>query len=94
MRTGAAAFLRWKVFEWLASRGYTKNDLTDAELNSVTHFKSQLGGDLVMNFVLQRPDNMMFRAHDALFRFAGATKRQATTLLRQRKTVPAAAGAS
>ena len=44
--TGAAAFLRWKVFEHLAGDGYLGNDLTDATLNPVTHFKSQLGGEL------------------------------------------------
>ena len=43
---GAAAFLRWKVFEHLAGDGYLGNDLTDATLNPVTHFKSQLGGSL------------------------------------------------
>lgn len=50
---GAAAFLRWRAFEALARTGKTGNDLTDAALNSVTHFKSQLGGDLVMSHVLE-----------------------------------------
>jgi hypothetical protein len=44
--SGAAAFLRWKGFEHLAGDGYVGNDLTDATLNPVTHFKSQLGGEL------------------------------------------------
>jgi len=44
--TGVTAFLRWKVFEHLAAEGYLANDLTDATLNPVTHFKSQLGGQL------------------------------------------------
>ena len=45
-RMGATAFLRWRGFEALADLGYEANDLTDAALNSVTHFKSQLGGTL------------------------------------------------
>ena len=44
--SGVTAFLRWKVFEHLAAEGYRGNDLTDATLNPVTHFKSQLGGRL------------------------------------------------
>lgn len=93
MRTGAAAFLRWRVFEWLAARGYCKNDLTDAELNSVTHFKSQFGGDLVMNFVVQRPDNVKFRLHDAFYRVAGAAKLKAVNTLQRRKAAQPAAEA-
>jgi GNAT acetyltransferase-like protein len=46
LKLGASAFLRWKVFEELSRRGYAANDLTDASLNPVTHFKSQLGGTL------------------------------------------------
>ena len=45
-RLGASAFLRWRGFETLAALGYQANDLTDAALNSVTHFKSQFGGSL------------------------------------------------
>lgn len=43
---GASAFLRWKVFEFLNSEGYLANDLTNASLDSVTRFKTQLGGNL------------------------------------------------
>lgn len=46
MRSGVSAFLRWKVFEDLSDQGYLANDLTDAALNPVTKFKSQLGGNL------------------------------------------------
>jgi CelD/BcsL family acetyltransferase involved in cellulose biosynthesis len=46
LRMGASAFLRWRAFESLAQAGYTANDLTDASLNPVTRFKSQLGGEL------------------------------------------------
>lgn len=53
--TGANPFLRWEVFRALADEGYRGNDLTDASLNSVTRFKSQLGGDLEMSLVLRSP---------------------------------------
>jgi hypothetical protein len=56
LNLGANAFLRWKSFEALAALGYLGNDLTDAALNPVTHFKSQLGGDLHTNFVIERPE--------------------------------------
>lgn len=46
IKSGVSAFLRWKVFEYLSAAGYQANDLTDASLNPVTHFKSQLGGTL------------------------------------------------
>lgn len=65
-RLGAAAFLRWRTFEWLAARGKTGNDLTDAALNSVTHFKSQLGGDLVTNLVIETRGTATWRAASAL----------------------------
>lgn len=65
---GASAFLRWRVFEDLSAAGYTGNDLTDAELNPVTHFKSQLGGDLTMSLTLSRPDGLAWRAGE----FAGS----------------------
>lgn len=65
-RVGAASFLRWRAFEWLARQGKTGNDLTDATLNSVTHFKSQLGGDLVTNLVLETPGTKRWRATSAV----------------------------
>jgi len=58
---GATAFLRWKVLEDLAAAGYRANDLTDAELNSVTTFKSQLGGELSLCLEVSRPDRWRFR---------------------------------
>lgn len=56
-RLGASAFLRWRGFEALAQLGYEANDLTDAALNSVTHFKSQLGGSLEAALVLKAPQS-------------------------------------
>ena len=60
-KKGASAFLRWKAFEALAALGYQGNDLTDATLNPVTHFKSQLGGTLEVALVLQSPQSRRFR---------------------------------
>ena len=58
---GTTPFLRWKVCEGLAAEGYLGNDLTDASLNEVTRFKSQLGGELVTNLVLLRTDSSRYR---------------------------------
>ena len=52
--SGATAFLRWKTFEALSALGYAGNDLTDAALNPVTHFKSQLGGDLKLCLICEK----------------------------------------
>ncbi len=61
--TGAAAFLRWKGFEELRNSGYQGNDLTDAALNSVTHFKSQFGGTLETSFVIEMPEAWAYRTY-------------------------------
>lgn len=85
LNLGATPFLRWKVFENLSQLGYTANDLTDAELNPVTHFKSQLGGDLETCLVASRPESAKFRFGEGLNQFAsrargglGAIKRKLT----------------
>jgi hypothetical protein len=61
LRSGASAFLRWKSFEALAAAGYAFADLTDAALNPVTHFKSQLGGRLELALVLDAPRTWPYR---------------------------------
>lgn len=61
MKLGVSALLRWKAFEALSSLGYRANDLTDASVNPVTHFKSQLGGDLVQNIVLDSGKKLAYR---------------------------------
>lgn len=61
LNLGASAFLRWQVFAELAQAGYRANDLTDAELCPVTHFKSQLGGDLSLCLEISRPDALRWR---------------------------------
>jgi hypothetical protein len=85
-RLGAAAFLRWRTFEWLARQGKSGNDLTDATLNSVTHFKSQLGGDLVTNFVVETRGTTAWRAAGALGgAYAGLRQSAAGVVRRIRK---------
>jgi hypothetical protein len=61
VRTGVSALLRWRVFEAMSAAGYAANDLTDASLNAVTHFKSQLGGDLQLFFSLESPRTLRVR---------------------------------
>lgn len=61
-KAGASAFLRWRAFQALAARGFRGNDLTDASLNPVTHFKSQFGGNLEVTLVLQSRISASFRA--------------------------------
>lgn len=66
MRLGAAAFLRWRVFEDLSRLGYEANDLTDAMVASVARFKAQLGGTLELSLIVARPETRRFRAARAL----------------------------
>ena len=65
MKTGVTAFLRWTSFERLRELGHTANDLTDASLNPVTHFKSQLGGSLEQWTELRSPASSRFKVGDA-----------------------------
>ena len=55
LRLGASAFLRWHAFLALHRDGFVANDLTDASLNPVTRFKSQLGGELTATLSVSRP---------------------------------------
>jgi Acetyltransferase (GNAT) domain len=74
LRTGVAAFLRWKVFEAVSKLGFSGNDLTGAGLNPVTHFKSQLGGDLTLFLVLDSPRSLRCRLGDRAEAFYGKSK--------------------
>lgn len=80
---GATAWLRCKSFERLNELGYKANDLTDAHLNSVTHFKSQLGGELQVTYILSLPDNLRFRSRDLFLGAASSAKRVASGILRR-----------
>jgi hypothetical protein len=85
---GASAYLRWKAFEALADLGYSANDLTDAALNPVSRFKSQLGADLHLCLQIARPDGMGIRLRDTVtnaIRMGGRLRR---TLARSREGAP------
>jgi hypothetical protein len=69
-KLGANPFLRWRVFETLAAEGYSANDLTDATLNPVTHFKSQLGGILTPSLAVEVPGTATARFGRTLERTA------------------------
>ncbi len=88
LRSGATAFLRWKGFERLSQLGHTANDLTDATLNSVTHFKSQLGGVLEPWLMVRSRESVRFRlgrrATDLAGQARGAAGAVARRLLRRR----------
>ncbi len=64
-KLGANPFLRWRAFEALAAAGSVANDLTDASLNPVTHFKSQLGGRLETCLAAVAPRSRKVRAGHA-----------------------------
>jgi len=73
--TGANAFLRWKVFREVAKLGYDGNDLTGAGLTPVTHFKSQLGGDLALFFSLKSPADLRARIQEKTDVFLGGIRK-------------------
>jgi hypothetical protein len=81
-RLGASAFLRWRGFEALAALGFEANDLTDAALNSVTHFKSQLGGSLETALVLTAPPSARHHVGDTIGRALRLPRAAAGRLLR------------
>lgn len=65
LKLGANAFLRWQGFLSLHRDGFLANDLTDASLNPVTRFKSQLGGELTPTWSIARTDSLRFRLNGA-----------------------------
>ena len=76
LRMGASAFLRWHGCLALAQSGYRANDLTDATLNPVTRFKSQLGAQLTPTWSLSRSKSRMFRLEAALQDWRAARTRR------------------
>lgn len=83
LTSGASVFLRWKALEALAADGYTGNDLTDAALNNVTRFKSQLGGNLRLSMVLTRPPTAKWRLKQRAVASADFTKRSVRYSMRR-----------
>ena len=77
LRLGASGFLRWHGALALARDGYRANDLTDAGLNPVTRFKSQLGGELTATWSVSRASRL-YQLESALQRWrSGALRRGA-----------------
>lgn len=83
LKSGVTPFLRWKVFERLAALGYSANDLTDAGLNPVTHFKSQLGGTLEPLLEMRCPPSVRYRLGTGLTRAAATSRATAGALVRR-----------
>lgn len=69
LKLGASAFLRWQSLIARARDGYQAVDLTDATLNPVTRFKSQLGGELTPTWSLERAPSLLFRLEAAVQRW-------------------------
>ncbi len=89
LSSGASVFLRWKALEALAEDGYAGNDLTDAALGPVTHFKSQLGGDLKLSLVVTRPPSPAWRVRQSGQDATSFVKRAAGFAARRlRRVVP------
>lgn len=76
LTTGAAAFLRWKALEDLSASGYRANDLTDADLNPVTRFKAQFGGNLRLFFEVSRCNAPARQVYETAYGLAVWAKRQ------------------
>jgi hypothetical protein len=83
MKSGVTSFLRWEAFARLSAGGYVANDLTDAALNAVTHFKSQLGGTLEPWFELRSPESLQFRWGTRLTRAVQASRAAAGAAVRR-----------
>ena len=66
LRMGASAFLRWHACLALAASGYRANDLTDAALNPVSRFKSQLGAKLTATWSVSLTPSLRWRIASAL----------------------------
>ena len=82
---GAAAFLRWRGFELLCRLGKTANDLTDAALNSVGHFKSQFG-KLVTSMVVETKGTIGWRPRTVLSHSYARSRELAAGTVRRIRT--------
>lgn len=83
MKLGASAFLRWQSGARLAGLGWVENDLTDASLDAVAHFKSQLGGDLETCLVLESPGTVRYRWGASATRLYWRTRSAIGSMLRR-----------
>lgn len=80
---GANAFLRWKTFEALAGKGFSKIDLTDAHEMDVARFKRQLGAVLVVTQQLSLPQTAADQLQSAMGRAVSAGKSRLKRILRR-----------
>jgi hypothetical protein len=85
LNLGTTPYLRWKAFESLNALGYAANDLTDAALNSVTHFKSQLGGKLRTTTVLNRGDSRALKMYESVSGILARGRAVAGRIVRYRR---------
>ena len=75
MHLGSNPFLRWKSIEALNALGLQANDLTGASLdNGVARFKSQLGGELQINWAVTRPIKWRFHLKNQYLQLMIKTK--------------------
>jgi len=59
LSSGCSALLRWRAFQTLVQRNCRGLDLTDAQVSSVAHFKSQLGGQVQLGIQLELPQSRL-----------------------------------
>jgi len=83
LNIGATSFLRWKVCEHLSKLGYAANDFTDAALNPVTRFKSQLGADLQTSIVLSKPETFAFRLNRSVKNLKSRSRARAAYIVKK-----------
>lgn len=79
LKLGANGFLRWHSFLARQRDGFRAMDLTDAALNPVTRFKSQLGGELTPTWSLERTPSRLFRLEAEVQRWRAGRHSRPTT---------------
>ena len=79
--SGCNPYLRWRVFEWLAAEGYQALDLTDAQNESVSRFKVQLGADLRLGLELTSPESALRRVMTASGRLSSRVAAKLSSVL-------------
>lgn len=84
------------MFEDLAIKGYVSNDLTDAALGPVTHFKAQFGGKLAVSHVLEARVSPRYSAIETAVRLTekgkGAAARLVRGIARRKNSAPTTSG--
>jgi hypothetical protein len=86
--SGVSAFFRRCEFECLAALGSEGHDLNDVTLNPVTHFKSQFGGNLVLNPVVETAVSAVWRIGTGMERAYWGTRARVGNLVRRLRKPP------